>query len=78
MGQRVLVIDDVEDVLIVATLSLEASGYVALTAHDGIEGLEVAQASWPDLIHKAKRCGRFRSWSRSGALPSPIAARLLR
>jgi CheY-like chemotaxis protein len=50
MGQRILVIDDVEDVLIVATLSLEASGYVALTAHDGIEGLEVAQASWPDLI----------------------------
>ena len=50
MGQRVLVIDDVEDVLMIATLSLEASGYVALTAHDGIEGLEMAQASWPDLI----------------------------
>jgi len=47
---RVLVIDDVPDVLILATLSLEASGYVALTAKDGLEGVEVASASWPDLI----------------------------
>jgi len=50
MPRRILVIDDVPDVLILATLSLEASGYVALTAHDGLEGIEVASASWPDLI----------------------------
>lgn len=50
MARRVLVIDDVSDILMLATLSLEASGYVALTAHDGVEGLEMAASSWPDLI----------------------------
>jgi CheY-like chemotaxis protein len=50
MSGRVLVIDDMPDVLILATLSLEASGFVALTAHDGLEGVELASESWPDLI----------------------------
>jgi two-component system, sensor histidine kinase and response regulator len=50
MVGRILVIDDMPDVLILATLSLEASGFVALTAHDGLEGVEVASETWPDLI----------------------------
>ena len=33
-----------------ATLSLEAVGFVALTARDGQEGVEVARDQWPDLI----------------------------
>jgi CheY-like chemotaxis protein len=50
IAPRVLVIDDVPDVLMLATLSLEAVGCVALTAHDGLEGVEVANTQWPDLI----------------------------
>ena len=50
MARRVLVIDDVPDILMLATLSLEAAGFIALTAHDGIEGIEVASTAWPDLI----------------------------
>jgi|SRR5678815_3365100 CheY-like chemotaxis protein len=50
MAARVLVIDDVADILVLATLSLEACGFVALTAHDGVEGVELASRSWPDLI----------------------------
>ena len=50
MGQRVLVVDDVPDILMLATLSLEAVGFVTLTAHDGQEGVELAASAWPDLI----------------------------
>jgi CheY-like chemotaxis protein len=50
MAQRVLIIDDVPDILMLATLSLEAVGFVALTAHDGLEGVELACSQWPDLI----------------------------
>lgn len=50
MPQRVLIIDDVPDVLMLATLSLEAVGLATLTAHDGLEGVKVAANSWPDLI----------------------------
>ena len=50
MAARVLIIDDVPDILMLVTLSLEAAGFVALTARDGIEGLEVASTSWPDLM----------------------------
>jgi CheY-like chemotaxis protein len=50
MPQRVLVIDDVPDILMLATISLEAVGLIALTARDGLEGVEVASTAWPDLI----------------------------
>ena len=50
MPRRVLIIDDVPDILMLVTLSLEAVGFVALTARDGAEGVEVASTAWPDLI----------------------------
>jgi CheY-like chemotaxis protein len=50
IAPRILVVDDVPDILMLATLSLEAVGCVALTAHDGLEGVEVATTQWPDLI----------------------------
>ncbi len=50
MAQRVLIIDDVPDILMLATISLEAVGFIALTARDGVEGVELASTSWPDLI----------------------------
>jgi len=50
MSQRVLVVDDVPDVLMLATLSLEAVGFATITAHDGAEGVELAASLWPDLI----------------------------
>jgi len=50
MPRRVLIIDDVPDILMLVTLSLEAVGFQALTARDGAEGVEVASTAWPDLI----------------------------
>jgi len=50
MPRRVLVIDDVPDILILAALSLEALGLTTITAHDGLEGVQVANSTWPDLI----------------------------
>jgi|SRR5437763_902559 CheY-like chemotaxis protein len=50
MPRRVLIIDDVPDILMLVTLSLEAVGVATLTAQDGIEGVRMANSAWPDLI----------------------------
>src|SRR5437764_12799692 len=50
MPRRVLIHDAVPDILMLVTLSLEAVGFVALTARDGAEGVEVASTAWPDLM----------------------------
>ncbi len=51
MGQfRILVIDDEERILNFLSSKLKASGYVVLTANNGLKGLEQAQAQEPDLI----------------------------
>jgi DNA-binding response OmpR family regulator len=47
---RILVVDDEERILNFLNSKLKASGYEVLTAHDGIQGLEQAQAQEPDLI----------------------------
>jgi len=48
--KRVLVVDDELDMLMVIKLRLEASGYEVVTATDGLEGLNVARKTKPDLI----------------------------
>jgi len=49
--QRILIIDDEEDIREVAQVSLEAvGGYEVLTAASGREGLETARAEQPDAI----------------------------
>lgn len=47
---RILVVDDEERILNFLRSKLRASGYEVLTATDGAEGLEQAQAQEPDLI----------------------------
>ena len=47
---RILAIDDDERILNFLRSKLKASGYEVLTAGNGVEGLEQAQAQEPDLI----------------------------
>ncbi len=47
---RILVVDDEERIVHFLTTKLKASGYEVLTAGDGVEGLEQAQAQEPDLV----------------------------
>ena len=47
---RILIVDDEERILNFLSSKLKASGYEVLTASNGLEGLEQAQAQEPDLI----------------------------
>jgi two-component system KDP operon response regulator KdpE len=47
---RILVVDDDERIINFLRSKLNASGYEVLTAADGVEGLEQAQAQEPELI----------------------------
>jgi two-component system cell cycle response regulator DivK len=47
---HILLVEDDPDNLALVKFILERAGYEILTAHDGIEGLEVAKAHHPDLI----------------------------
>ncbi len=48
--KRVLVIDDEPDVATYLSMLLEDNGYETATASNGIEGMEQAKATHPDLI----------------------------
>jgi DNA-binding response OmpR family regulator len=45
----VLAADDDDDILELIVFRLEHSGYTVLQAHDGMEALELARSSLPDL-----------------------------
>jgi DNA-binding response OmpR family regulator len=47
---RILVVDDEKRITNFLTSKLKASGYEVLTASNGVEGLEQAQAQEPDMI----------------------------
>jgi len=47
---RILAVDDEERILNFLSSKLKASGYEVMTASNGLEGLEQAQAQEPDLI----------------------------
>ncbi len=47
---RILLVDDEQDLLNMAKLNLENSGYEVITAGDGVLGLKLAQEEHPDLI----------------------------
>jgi len=47
---RILVVDDEERILNFLRVKLKALGYEVITAYDGLEALEQAQAQDPDLI----------------------------
>ena len=47
---RILVVDDVPTVLAVLRLRLEAEGFEVVTARDGVEAIDRARETHPDLI----------------------------
>ena len=48
--ERILVVDDEEDILELLTFNLEKEGYVVAGADDGEKGLQAAGTEQPDLI----------------------------
>ncbi|MDO8736303.1 MAG: response regulator [Thermoleophilia bacterium] len=49
-GQKILLVDDDVNHIVLLKKRLEASGYMALVAHDGVDGLNQAIHQRPDLI----------------------------
>jgi DNA-binding response OmpR family regulator len=50
MKKKILIVDDEKQIARMLKIRMEAFGYEADTAHDGIEGLAKAQQYKPDLI----------------------------
>lgn len=50
MSQKILIIEDQSIMRRNVALMLQLEGYTALTAANGLEGLEVARSEHPDLI----------------------------
>ena len=50
LKNKILVVDDEEDIRKTVAYQLKAAGYEVITAVDGEEGLEKARAEAPDLI----------------------------
>ena len=50
MPKTILIVDDEEDIAFSVARRLTASGYEAICAEDGVEGLRRAQTENPDLI----------------------------
>jgi len=48
--ERILIIEDEEDILEVLRYNLEREGFKVLAARDGLEGLRLARSKVPDLI----------------------------
>ena len=48
--QRILIVDDTKDILLVVSRRLQSWGYDAFTAESGEEGLRIAQEQHPDLV----------------------------
>ena len=50
VAERILIVDDDEDVLLIVQTILDNAGYTAIVARNGREGVEKAIGSAPDLI----------------------------
>lgn len=50
MAKRILIVDDESAAIDYATAVLEENGYQAISAEDGLEGMEKARTEKPDLI----------------------------
>jgi diguanylate cyclase (GGDEF)-like protein len=50
MSERVLVVDDDEDIRTVLRVTLELAGFTVITAADGPDGLDLARSESPDVI----------------------------
>ncbi len=49
-AEKILIVDDDEDILLIVQTILASAGYSAFTAHNGREGVETARELRPDLI----------------------------
>src|SRR5215472_6365224 len=49
-AERILIVDDDEDILLIVQTILASAGYSAFTAHNGREGVDTALQLQPDLI----------------------------
>ncbi len=49
-AEKILIVDDDEDILLIVQTILASAGYSAFTAHTGREGIETAREFKPDLI----------------------------
>jgi DNA-binding response OmpR family regulator len=59
---RVLVVDDEEGIRVLCRVNLELGGYEVVEAADGVEALEVAKATRPDLIFLDIMMPRMDGW----------------
>jgi CheY-like chemotaxis protein len=50
MAKKILIVDDEPAAIDYASAVLEENGYIAISAEDGIEGMEKVRAERPDLI----------------------------
>ena len=50
MTKKILIVDDEPAAIDYASAVLEENGYLAISAEDGIEGMEKAKAERPDLV----------------------------
>ena len=50
MSQRILVVDDDEDIVRVVRVNLELEGFEVSTAFDGVEGVQAVERAAPDLV----------------------------
>jgi len=48
--EKILIVDDDEDILLIVQTILASAGYSAITAHNGREGVDMALELRPDLI----------------------------
>ena len=49
-GEKILIVEDEENLLVALEYSLSKEGYKVATASDGVMGLEIARSDFPDLI----------------------------
>src|SRR6478672_878705 len=49
-AEKILIVDDDEDILLIVQTILASAGYSAIVAHNGREGVDLALESSPDLI----------------------------
>ena len=49
-AEKILIVDDDEDILLIVQTILASAGYSVIVAHNGREGVDLALESHPDLI----------------------------
>jgi len=50
MKKKILIVDDEPNIVRLLSIRLKAKGYEVFVAHDGVEGVEIAEKEIPDLI----------------------------